>query len=104
MLRARQHRPSQSSGRSEWEEKKRLTGERRKLENDIAKCEDEIKRLEERVSEIDRLFEDPEIATSPTRLKELTEEKEAAEEKIMTLMESWEELNERLDINNSTML
>lgn len=95
---------SQSSGRSEWEEKKRLTGERRKLENDIAKCEDEIKRLEERVSEIDRLFEDPEIATSPTRLKELTEEKEAAEEKIMTLMESWEELNERLDINNSTML
>ena len=56
------------------------------------------------MSEIDRLFEDPEIATSPTRLKELTEEKEAAEEKIMTLMESWEELNERLDINNSTML
>ena len=93
-----------SSGRSEWEEKKRLTGERRKLENDIAKCEDEIKKLEERVSEIDSLFEDEEIATSPTRLKELTEEKEAIEEKIMTLMESWEELNERLDINNSTLL
>ncbi|MBO4497690.1 MAG: ABC-F type ribosomal protection protein [Lachnospiraceae bacterium] len=95
---------AQNSGRSDWEEKKRLTGERRKLENDIAKCEAEIKRLEDRVSEIDALFEDEEIATSPTRLKELTDEKEANEEKIMTLMESWEELNERLDINNSTML
>ena len=95
--------PSQSTGRSEWEEKKRLTGERRKLENEIAKCEAEIKKLEDRVSEIDAMFEDEEVATSPTRLKELTEEKEAAEEKIMTLMESWEELNERLDINNSTM-
>ena len=95
---------TQNSGRSDWEEKKRLTGERRKLENDIAKCEAEIKRLEDRVSEIDALFEDEEIATSPTRLKELTDEKEANEEKIMTLMESWEELNERLDINNSTML
>lgn len=95
---------SGGSGRSEWEEKKRLTGERRKLENEIAKCEDEIKKLEERVSEIDGLFEDEEIATSPTKLKELTEEKEASEKKIMTLMESWEELNERLDINNSTML
>ncbi|MCR5829477.1 MAG: ABC-F family ATP-binding cassette domain-containing protein [Lachnospiraceae bacterium] len=93
-----------SSGRSEWEEKKRLTGERRKLENDIAKCEDEIKRLEERNEEIDRLFEDAEIATSPSKLSELTGEKEANEEKIMTLMESWEELNERLDINNSAML
>ncbi len=95
---------SYSSGRSEWEEKKRLTGERRKLENDIAKIEGEIKKLEDRVSEIDRLFEDNEIATSPTRLRELTEEKEASEEKIMTLMESWEELNERLDINNNTLL
>ncbi|MCR5432716.1 MAG: ABC-F family ATP-binding cassette domain-containing protein [Lachnospiraceae bacterium] len=93
-----------STGRSEWEEKKRLTGERRKLENDIAKCEDEIKRLEERNDEIDRLFGDTEIATSPTKLSELTEEKEANEEKIMALMESWEELNERLDINNSALL
>ncbi len=96
--------PSYSTGRSEWEEKKRLTGERRKLENEIARCEDEIKKLEERNSEIDSLFEDAEVATSPGRLKELTEEKDANEEKIMTLMESWEELNERLDINNSAML
>lgn len=96
--------PASTGSKLDWEARKKLQAETRKLENEIARCEEAIKKLEERNSEIAVLFEDEEIACSSFKLRELTQEQEANDEKLMELMEEWEKLNERLDNNNSAML
>lgn len=87
---------SANSGKTDWETQKKQAAARRKLESDFAACEKDISRLETRNAEIDALFEDPEIATNSVRLKELTDERNANEDKLAALMETWEELYEQL--------
>ena len=89
-----------SQGKTDWESQKKQAAARRKLESDFAACEKDINRLEDRNSEIDALFEDPEIATNSVRLRELTEEKAANEDKLAALMETWEQLYEELNPTN----
>lgn len=95
---------AQAGSKLDWEARKKLQAQTRKLENEIAACEAEIKKLEERNKEISVLFEDEEIACSSFKLRELTQEQESNDERLMELMEEWEKLNERLDNNNSSML
>lgn len=95
---------AQAGSKLDWEARKKLQAQTRKLENEIAACEAEIKKLEERNKEISVLFEDEEIARSSFKLRELTQEQESNDERLMELMEEWEKLNERLDNNNSSML
>ncbi len=64
----------------------------RKKNNRIAKIEAEIDENEKRSSEIDELFEDPDIATDAVRLNELTEEKSLLEKRNEELLKEWEEL------------
>ncbi len=100
--------PSASSaaagGKNDWETQKKLAAARRKLENDFSACEKEINALEARNTEIDALFEDPDIATNSVRLRELTEEKSANETKLEELMQTWEDLYEKLNDAGSPVL
>lgn len=92
---------SDSSGskgsREDWENAKKKQAETRKLENEFKKCEEEINRLETRNSEIDEEMQKPEIASSPSKLMELSTEHEKNSKELEKLMETWEELYEKLN-------
>ncbi|MBO4509862.1 MAG: ABC-F type ribosomal protection protein, partial [Lachnospiraceae bacterium] len=89
---------SNSSGkgsREDWENAKKKQAETRKLENEFKKCEEAINRLETRNSEIDEEMQKPEVASSPSKLVELSKEHEKNSLELGKLMETWEELYEK---------
>ena len=91
---------SNSSGkgsREDWENAKKKQAETRKLENEFKKCEEAINRLETRNSEIDEEMQKPEVASSPSKLVELSKEHEKNSLELEKLMETWEELYEKLN-------
>ena len=92
------------SGKLDWAQQKQQAAARRKLENEFAKCEEDINLLEVRNAEIDALYEDPAVATDSVRLKELTLERSANDEKLEQLMEKWEDLYEQLNDDSSSLL
>ena len=83
-----------SESKLSWQEQKEREAARRKKENALKRCEDQIARLEERDKAIDEEMALPEVATSVSRLQALSKEKEEIAEKLMELMEQWEELSE----------
>ena len=93
-----------TSSKNDWEVQKKLAAARRKLENEFAACESRINTLESRNAEIDAMFEDPEIATNSVRLRELTEEKAVNEGKLEELMQTWEDLYEKLNDTGDPLL
>ncbi len=93
-----------SQSKSDWEAQKKLGAQKRRLENDFAKCEAEINKIEARNAEIDVCFNDPEIATNSFRLRELSEEKEKNEALLEGLMETWEDLYEKLNNTGDSVL
>lgn len=95
---------SSNLGKLDWAAQKQQAAIRRKLESDFAKCESEINRLESRNSEIDTLFEDPGVATDSVKLRELTDERSSNDKRLEELMETWEDLYEKLNDDSSTLL
>ena len=83
--------------REDWENAKKKHAETRKLENEFKKCEEEINRLETRNTEIDDERQKPEVASSPSKLMELSNEHEKNSKELEKLMETWEELYEKLN-------
>ncbi|MBR5177299.1 MAG: ABC-F family ATP-binding cassette domain-containing protein [Lachnospiraceae bacterium] len=83
--------------REDWENAKKKQAETRKLENEFKKCEEAINRLETRNSEIDEEMQKPEVASSPSKLVELSNEHEKNSLELEKLMETWEELYEKLN-------
>ena len=83
--------------REDWENAKKKQAETRKLENEFKKCEEEINRLEMRNTEIDDEMQKPEVASSPSKLMELSNEHEKNSIELEKLMETWEELYEKLN-------
>lgn len=83
--------------REDWENAKKKQAETRKLENEFKKCEEEINRLEMRNTEIDDEMQKPEVASSPSKLMELSNEHEKNSKELEKLMETWEELYEKLN-------
>lgn len=79
-----------------WAEAKKQQAERRKLENEYASVEEKITLLEKRNAELDEMMLDPEIATHPQKLMEITGEQHSNEKELDTLMERWEELASRI--------
>ncbi len=81
-----------SAGRTDWQKQKENEAAKRKLASKIKKCEDEIEKLEEKIAEIDKKLENPEIATNAYELNKLTNEQNELNERLLTVMEEWEEL------------
>lgn len=80
------------SSKDSWAEAKKQQAARRKLENEYAQVEKKIEELEARNAELNEKMNDPEIATRPSKLMEITEEQKKNETLLEELMERWEEL------------
>lgn len=80
-----------------FQEQKERKSQRQKLKTALANCEKEIQRLEQRDFEIDELMSHEEIARSPSKLSELTTEKDALTAKLESLYDAWEQHSEALE-------
>lgn len=81
-----------SEGKLSWQQQKEEQARIRKRKNDLKRCEDEIHALEQRNNKIDELLTLEEVYTNPQRLIELNNEKKAIDERLLELMELWEQL------------
>lgn len=82
-----------TSSNLSWQQQKEAQKERRKIENALKKVESEIDAKETRITELDQQLADPANGTNVALLQELSSEKESCEERLMELMEQWEELS-----------
>jgi len=82
----------ESAGKLDWKQQKEEQARERKRQNDLKRIEAEIERLEARSEELDVLLADEAVYTSHTRLLEVTKEKDETAEKLLELMEQWENL------------
>ncbi len=85
---------AESENKQNWQQQKEEQARQRKRKNDLKKTEDEISELESRNEEIDELLTREEIFTNVQKLIELNNEKKALEDRLMELMELWEQLAE----------
>lgn len=90
-----QEHNAETENKLDWKKQKEIQAQQRKRENRIKKLEEEIKETEEKIDELDSLLESEEVYTSSVRSREVYEEKEALEEKLMALYEEQEEITAR---------
>ena len=81
-----------SIGKQDWKQQKEEQAKQRKRQNDLKRMETEIERLEARNEELDVLLADEAVYTNHTKLLEVTKEKDANTERLLELMEEWEQL------------
>ncbi|MBQ7679577.1 MAG: ABC-F family ATP-binding cassette domain-containing protein [Butyrivibrio sp.] len=79
---------------ADWKAHKEAQAAKRKREAALKKCEEEISALEERNNAIDAELSDPAVATDLTKVRKLSDEKGALEERLAVLMDEWEQLSE----------
>lgn len=78
----------------DWKKQKEIQAQQRKKENLIKKLENDISETENKISELDNLLAAEEIYTNSVRSREIYEEKQVLEEKLIGLYEQWEDLND----------
>ncbi len=83
----------------DYKEQKRLEAQKRKVVNRFKKVEELIGEAETEIEEKTKGFEDPEIAVDFVKAAELQKEIDAVNERLETLMNEWEELQEIIDEN-----
>lgn len=77
----------------DWKKQKEIQAQQRKKDNQIKKIEKEIEETENKIEELDNLLATEEVYTNSMRSREIYEEKEILEEKLMELYEEFEEVN-----------
>ncbi len=82
--------------KAEWLAQKEEQANQRKRLNRISRIEDEISGLEDSIARIDSVFVDPEVATDPVRLEELSLKHAEIRAKLDALYAEWEELSDLL--------
>ncbi len=82
----------ETENKLDWKKQKEIQAQQRKRENRIKRLEAEIKDTEEKIDELDKLLESEEVYTNSVRSREVYEEKEALEERLMALYEEQEEI------------
>ena len=85
---------NKKSSKAEYENSKAEYARQRKLASDLKKTEGAIERAENRIAEIDEEMSLPENGTNAELLARLTEEREALNEELLSLYETWESLQE----------
>lgn len=83
-----------SAAKIDWAKQKEQEAAKRKISNRIKKIEEEIDRYETRLAEIDEEMASPAIASNAYELTKLSNEQNELNDKLMHLMEEWEELAE----------
>ena len=82
------------SGAADWKAQKEEAAKKRKQEAALKKCEEEIAKLEERNEKINEELSDPDVATDLAKVRKLSDELTANEERLSTLYDEWAELSE----------
>ncbi|WP_029321145.1 ribosomal protection-like ABC-F family protein [Butyrivibrio sp. AE3004] len=83
-----------STGAADWKAQKEEAARKRKQEAAIKKCEDEIAKLEERNEKINEELLDPSVATDLAKVRKLSDELTANEERLGILYDEWATLSE----------
>lgn len=83
----------ESESKLDWKAAKEAQAAERKRQNAINKIENEISSIETRISELDEQMSNPDVASDISKLMPLSKEKEELDEKLLELMEKWEDLN-----------
>lgn len=76
-----------------WKKQKELQSQQRKKENAIKKLEKSITETEEKIDALTALLDTEEVYTNSVRSREVFEEKEALEEKLIEMYEDWEKVS-----------
>ena len=84
----------ESAGAADWKAQKEEQAKKRKIEAALKKCEEEIAKLEERNEKINEELSDPNVATDLSKVRTLSDELSANEERLSTLYDEWAELSE----------
>jgi ATP-binding cassette subfamily F protein 3 len=84
----------ESAGAADWKAQKEEQAKKRKIEAALKKCEEEIAKLEERNEKINEELSDPEVATDLSKVRTLSDELGANEERLSALYDEWAELSE----------
>lgn len=77
----------------DWKKQKEIQAQQRKKENQIKKIEEEISLTEEKINELSNELEKEEVYTNAVKSREIFEEKEELEQKLIDLYEQWEKIN-----------
>ncbi len=85
---------SESAARLDWKAQKEKDAKERKRKNDLVRLEAKIEALEKEDAEIDRMFEDSEIAGNPEKLTELSIRKDELARQIEAAYEEWDALQD----------
>lgn len=83
-----------SDSKLTWQQQKEEQARLRKKQNALNKVEKEIAELEEKNESLDEQLSDPKNGTDIALLQKLASEKEANDERLLVLMEEWENLAE----------
>lgn len=84
----------ETQAKRDWVAQKEAEAKRRKRENDLKKAEARIAELENENNKIDAQFENPDTASDPAALTELSEKKAAIEKELEETYALWETLEE----------
>ncbi|WP_353422149.1 ABC-F type ribosomal protection protein [Staphylococcus simulans] len=79
-----------------YENQKAQRRELRQLERQIENCEAEIEKFEQQIETIDHQLTQPEVFNDPEKAAQLAEEKDTIEQQLEQVMETWEELQEKI--------
>ena len=79
-----------------YENQKAQRRELRQLERQIENCEAEIEKFEQQIETIDHQLTQPEVFNDPEKATQLAEEKDTIEHQLEQVMETWEELQEKI--------
>lgn len=83
-----------ATSKLDWKQQKEEQARLRKIENALKKTEEEIAALETRNGELENQLSDPSNGTDVALLTKLAAEKEENDNRLLALMEKWEELSE----------
>ena len=83
-----------TAAKLDWKSQKEKEARKRKQQNDLLRLESRIEALEQEDRDIDVLFEDPETASDPQKLTELSRRKEAVASELEEAYSEWESLQE----------
>ena len=83
----------ETENKIDWKKQKEIQAQQRKKENRIKKLEAEISETEDKISKLDELLATEEVYTNSLRSREIYEDKETLEEKLISLYEQWENIN-----------
>ena len=90
---------TESEGKTDWKQQKKMQSERRKIENQIKEAETKINDYENELAELELEFAKDEVATNSARLNELSARQQTIQQELDALYALWEELSEMLSLN-----